>query len=237
MTEIPANDFENEEVESNYSYVWDTPKPMAKQLAIIRQLFPNLGSAGVHLADRLCPPKAEGWFAIPRWQAIAPAYGEALEVLLGRLSSSRSYLFMNWRAGKMGAEHLRQSAKTEESLRMLSKEQEGHDILIVPAQLGYLHRGRSARRARHLMDKNEFGLDTFTVCCILLTHSNRLMSQRDLKIDCAGDEYASKPGDFRDVPIFYLDDEDDENSGILKLSADRHDSASRQCGSASGFLS
>jgi len=67
--------------------------------------------------------------------------------------------------------------------------------LIIPAQFGMRHRGRSIRRTRKVLELNEFGLDVFSVGCMLLTHPERLSGQpNELYVDCAGDEY-SREGD------------------------------------------
>jgi len=49
-----------------------------------------------------------------------------------------------------------------------------HDILVVPAQFGLRHRGRSVRRVREVMNANEFGLGVFAIGIMLLTHPERL---------------------------------------------------------------
>ena len=65
---------------------------------------------------------------------------------------------------------------------------------MVSAQFGLRHRGRSVRRVREILLGNEFGLDTFSIGVMLLTHSDRLKIFDDLSIDCAGDEFALNAG-------------------------------------------
>jgi hypothetical protein len=103
----------------------------------------------------------------------------------------------------------------------------------VPAQFGLRHRGRSVRRAREVFNASEFGLDTFAVGIMLLTHPERLQHYDDLWIDCAGDEY-DDPGDdgrFSLAPYFCF------SCGKVELLARRFDVAGGYCGSASGFVS
>lgn len=76
------------------------------------------------------------------------------------------------------------------------------DILIVPAQFGLRHAGRSMRRARELYAKNEFGLGLFATAAMLLTHPRRLTSYYSLFLQCPGDEYADTHGDFVQAPSF-----------------------------------
>jgi hypothetical protein len=175
---------------------------------------------------------AERWFAIPKWQTIAPTYGEAVEKVLAKLSETRKGKFKNWREGELGSNYLKQSAKTEKTFQTLGDEQKDHDILVVAAQFGLRHRGRSVRRAREVMQVNEYGLGAFAVGIVLLTHPERLMNYDDLYIDCAGDEYApAADGDFSRAPILGF------GGRRVWFNARWFDRALDHFGSASAFLS
>jgi len=91
--------------------------------------------------------------------------------------------------GKLGMQYLRQHERTVKKFEALAEQQKGYDILVVAAQFGLRHRGRSVRRAREVFTVNEFGLGVFEIGCMLLTHPGRLQDYDDLWIDCAGDEY------------------------------------------------
>ena len=54
---------------------------------------------------------AEAWFAIPRWQALAPTYNEAVEMVLGVLATKRK--FQNRIAGRLGPTYLRQTERSK----------------------------------------------------------------------------------------------------------------------------
>lgn len=196
--------YADEEVESNYGYPEDYRRGKAhhisNQVGALREYFPELGTADEEIASGELPDGAEGWFAIPRWEKISPTYGEAVEKVFAMIASRRQ--FYNWREGQLGPECLRQHERTG-MLQTLIAQQSEHDILIVPAQFGLRHRGRSVRRAREVFLPNEFGLDAFAVGCMLLTHPERLVSYDDLYIDCAGDEYdLSADGQFDRAPCF-----------------------------------
>ena len=85
-----------------------------------------------------------------------------------------------------------------------ANEQKDYDILVIPAQFGILHRGRSVRRALEvMMNSNQFGLGAFAVGIMLLTHPERLQSYNDFYIDCAGDKFSTEiVGVFDDAPFF-----------------------------------
>jgi len=227
-----SNQFADEEVKSNYGYLSGyKPKGITEQTNILRQLLPGIGFADEKLAEQPLPPNAEGWFAIPRWQSVAKTYGEAVQKVLDLIKKQREGKFYNWREGKLGKQYLRQHERTAKKLETLGEQQKGYDILVVAAQFGLRHRGRSVRRAREVFTANEFGLGAFEIGCMLLTHPERLQHYDDLWIDCAGDEYApGADGGFSSAPCFGF------SGGRVRFGAHWFGSARGSDGSASGFL-
>lgn len=235
--ELSASDqFVDEETASSYGYLSGyKPKGIAEQVARLRELFPELKDATFDesITTRPLPPNAEGWFAIPRWMAIAPTYGEAVQKALDLISQTRDGKFYNYRQGQTGPEDLRQHAKTVKAFQELGDEQKGHDILIVPCQFGIMHRGKSVRRVREVMNANQFGLGAFVVGTMLLTHPERLQHFDDLWIDCAGDEFSPHAdGSFDHAPFFFFL----FNDGGVRFAAFDVSRFSENFGSASGFL-
>ena len=225
-----SNQFADEEVQSSYAYPKGYKvKGITEQTNILRQLFPGIGLADEKLAEQPLPPNAEGWFAIPKWQTIAPTYGEAVEKVLAMIGSKRK--FYNYRDGQLGSDHLRQHGKSAKMFLKLGDEQKDHDILVVPCQFGLHHNGRSVRRAREVFMGNEFGPGAFAIGIMVLTHPERLVRREQLRVDCAGDEFSSgADGDFSYAPIFYFGD------GGVKFAAGWCDSALENYGSASAFV-
>ena len=225
-----SDKFKDEEVGSNRTYPPTyRVRPIEAQVTELKKLFPALGSCMEKLARKPLLEGAEAWFAIPRWQAVAPTYNEAVELALGALVTKRK--FQNRIAGRLGPTYLRQCERSKLAAKILADQQEGHDILVVAAQSGMLHRGCSARRARLRMAGNEFGAGVFAIACMLLTHPERLSSEDALMIDCGGDEYSVR-GDitFDRVPLF-----DYDISGI-EFSIFYEDRSRNLWGSPSGFL-
>lgn len=206
-----TNQYADEEVESNYGYLSGykpNGKGITEQTNRLRELFPGIGYANEKLAEATLPENAEGWFAIPRWEKVAPTYGEAVQKVLDLIKQTRNGAFYNYREGQLGPNQLRQSAKSVSIFQKLGDEQKDHDILVVPAQFGIRHRGRSVRRAREVMNANECGLGAFAIGIMLLTHPERLQHYDDLWIDCAGDEFApGADGDFSRSPFFGFSDD------------------------------
>jgi hypothetical protein len=204
-------------------------KPIEAQVTELRKIFPNLKTCNEKLARRPLPEHAEAWFAIPRWEVVAPTYNEAVEQMIAALSSKRR--ISNRIPERMGPKYLRQSQRSQLAEKVLAEQQPGNDILVVGAQTGMKYRGCSARRARVLMEGNEFGLGTFAMGCLLMLHPERLSSLETLMIDCSGDEYAFQGGLAYDrVPLF------DYDVGGIEFSMFYEDRARNLWGTPTGFL-
>ena len=182
------------------------------------------------------PRFAEGWFAIPNWkknpEVFGSTYCEAVKRIISTIKSIRNYRSL---ADEMNDKYLRQSSRSEQFWNEIARTQGDANILIIPAQFGLRHRGRSTNRSRVIMEdmEYEFGLGVFAVGSMLLTHPDRIQDYDDLWIDCAGDEWFSdEEGNFSRSPCF----EFDEENGMLSFDASNVYSVSAGYGAASGFL-
>jgi len=222
--------YQDEETVSRREYpVNYRVKPIEAQVTELRKSFPKLGGCMEKIARRPLPDGAEGWFAIPRWQTLAPTYNEAMEQLCTVLASKRR--FDNRIVDKLSTTYLRQSERTRLAEKLLDEQQKGCDIFVVASQFGLYHRGCSARRSRVVMTTNEFGLSAFALGCMLLTHPERLSSSETLMIDCSGDEYSIRgDGVFDRVPLYDFD-----LSGI-EFSIFYEDRARNLWGTPTGFM-
>lgn len=226
-----SNKWKEEEVDSRRCYPsLYRVHSIEAQVTELRKYFPQLHGCMEKIAYRELPEGGpEEWFAIPRWQVVAPTYNEALELVLSCLASKRK--FVNRIFERMGPAHLRPGKRAKLAEEFLASQQQGNDIFVVAAQFGMLHRGCSARRARTAMAGNEFGLGAFAVACMLITHPQRMCNQDALMIDCGGDEYSARGGDMYDrVPLF-----DYDISG-LQFSIFYNDRSRDVWGTPSGFL-
>src|SRR3989338_9113360 len=216
ITELSvSNQYANEEVRSSYMYPneYQGPKPINDQIKAIAKIFGLDPSHALEFAKTLpeLPNGAEGWFAIPSVDALAakhfpevtdPAqkYCQAVELVHTKIADSRS--FYNYRKGQITPAQLWVYARTAHALDLIAETQKG-DILIIAAQLGMRHRGKSVRRACETFMANEFGLGSLAVGSIVLTHPERLVRWEELDMDCSGDEFApGAGGDFSVSPFF-----------------------------------
>ncbi|MBI2097980.1 MAG: hypothetical protein HYT46_03580 [Candidatus Vogelbacteria bacterium] len=239
------NQYANEEVRSTYTYPkeYKGPKPIADQIKAIAKIFDLDPSQALEFVKNLpaLPEGAEGWFAIPSVAALAkkhfpevtdPAekYCQAVQLVHAKVAVSRS--FYNYREGQIVPAQLRVHARTAHALDLIAETQEASDILIVAAQIGIRHRGKSVRRARAVFVANEFGLGSLAVGSIVLTHPERLVRWEELDMDCAGDEFDDpvSAARFGSAPFFYFDD------GEVGFGACVVSVAGDGCGSASGFV-
>jgi hypothetical protein len=229
-----SNEFADEEVESAYGYLSGykpNSKSIAEQVKRLQELLPGIGCANEKLVEQPIPEGAEGFFAVPRWQKVGKTYEEALQKVLDLIKQTRNGKFYNYREGQIGPDRLRLRAKTTKALETLGQQQEGNDILVIPCQFGFLHRGRSVRRALEVMPAMEFGNDPFTIACMILTHPERLQRYDDLWIDCAGAKYdCDGDGSFDSAPCFLF------NVDNVKFGDNYVAGTSSGYGSSSGFL-
>ncbi len=214
-----SNQYANEEVRSSYTYPkeYKGPKPIADQIKAIAKIFDLDPSQAIEFAKNLpaLPEGAEGWFAIPSVDALvkkhfpevtnqAQEYCQAVQLVHAKIAASRS--FYNYCEGQITPAQLRVHARTAHALDLIAETQKG-DILIVAAQLGMRHRGKSVRRAREVFVANEFGLGTLAVGSIVLTHPERLVRWEELDMDCSGDKFApGADGGFSSAPYFDFGD-------------------------------
>lgn len=234
---LVTNKYADEEVESKYGYLSGyAPKSLAEQVKRIIELYPQLKDSKVVDPGEL-PKGAEGWFAAPNiWKEnslLTGTYNDSLRRVLEMIKTDRNGKFHNYREGQIGPDRLRQTTRAKAVFEKLSEEQGHPDILVIPAQFGIMHRGRSVRRAREVvMDQNQFGLGAFVTGIMLLTHPDRLKHYDDLWIDCAGDEYDDPvSGDrFGHAPFFEF------RVGEVRFDAVWTDDVGDGYGSSSGFL-
>ena len=238
-----SDQYANEEVRSNYMYPkeYKGPKPIVDQVKAIAKIFGLDPSQSLKFARNLpaLPDGAEGWFAIPSVDALAkkhfpevtdPAQKYCQVVQLVNVKITASRLFYNYLERQITLAQLRVHARTAHALDLIAETQKG-DILIIAAQLGMRHRGKSVRRAREVFQTNEFGLGAFATGIMLLTHPEREVQWEQLHVDCPGDEFAPKAdGTFSHALIFFF------NDGKVKFAASRLGYADRNYGSASAFL-
>lgn len=98
---------------------------------------------------------------------------------------------------------MRLSERTEEGLTILGNVYKS-DYIILPAQFGFMHRGKSVRKVRTVYLPHEFGLGPYEVGVMFLAHPERLQGKpNELYIDCPGAEYApDADGRFTHAPCF-----------------------------------
>jgi len=217
-------------------------KPLAEQIEVIARRFGLSGEKALtYIASLLkLPHGAEGWFAIPRWEAIAGSYSEAVWQAISCLSftvrSMRRYIDLTYLEVRGG--RLRQSEHSEKMFQYLGDQQTGSDIIITPAQFGLYHNWCKALTVRQSFsdDNSEFGLGVFQVICMLITCPERERCYEQLHLVCVGDEYESvglfeEPG-FSRVPQIQFEAEKDNTYKFSSLPIRRHDLN----GSVTGFL-
>ncbi len=240
-----GNRFAKEELFSSYGYYSGyEPMDISGQANHLRGIFPGLGYANQCLIHRIIsgdrgsdlPAGAEGWFAIPNWMKnpgiFGKNYAEAVQKVFEALGKHCDGGFINYKKESMDLAHFRQSTKVGKIWLEIAKDQGNPDILVIPAQFGLRHRGRSVRLVREIVVGSEFGLGAFAVGCMLLTHPKRLMSMDDLRINLPGDQFSPDAlYTFPFAPRFFFRVSD------IEFDAVHVSRANSQFGSATGFFS
>ena len=162
---------------------------LQEQVRLLKRAFDirsdTLGS--IYLSEwesKALPKGADGWFAIPKVDRVAPTYGQALEKAL--VFATHNARYMDWTSDR---DFIRPDV-TEQIYRRLSKEQPG-DFIIIPARIkGY--RGKSPGELRSCVENNEFGVDAFTLACIIIANPEIFRSEKENQetviINCPGDK-------------------------------------------------
>ena len=225
--------YESEEVRSACVYPASYyVLPVEAQVTKLMALFPNLKTVNEKLGRKTYSEEAEGWFVIPRWNALAPTYNEAVALVLEKLAAARKFSNrISDDADKTSSDYLRQTPRSVIAENILADQQGNNDMIVFAGQFGLRYRGTSVRRARAIMAGNEFGLGIFAIACMLLTHPQRMSQGGCLTIDCSGDQYQGLTTmEFDRAPLFDCD------LGGLELSLFYEDRATANWGTPSGFL-
>lgn len=203
---------------------------LERELVIIRKSFQLINpDFNRGLVERIrngeikLPDEAERWTFILRWDMVASTYGEAVEMILVLTN------FFNHRVGQLGPQCFRQHERTDRMFAQIYKTQKS-DILVVPVQFGKRYAGCSVSHTRERFADNEFGLGSFAIGNMMLTHLKKLPKYDDFWVDCAGDEYAGVEGNFSRAPSYSYSD------GGLRYDTHRIIHSIDEFGPASGFV-
>jgi len=163
------------------------PKDLWKQIEIINQFIPvETNENFIKNAMEAClPDGAEALFVIPKLRSnYTRATSEALKIIEEK---RRFHCHVEIERKKFCREE-----KTIKCLDILSRAQkDAGDIIIIPAQFGARHLGRSVNLVRKKMASNEFGLGAYEVAWMLITHNERENVINKVHMDCPGDTYSA----------------------------------------------
>lgn len=227
--------FVNEEVPSDCDYNFQ-PTKISEQIDHLLKLFPEIGNNKIINNNHYLPPETEGWFVIPRWQALASNYSEAVKKVINKINEIEGGSLINYLEKDLETKSFYQSTESIEALQKLEINQPNTNFLVVAAQFGYLHKGQSPCRVLELIKINndnskvkEFPLGLYAVGMMLLTHFDRLNNRDDLLwIDCLGDRITTENNSLLYPCIM-------RNGGRIIVNA-RANHASDDYGSATGFI-
>ena len=176
------------------------PLPVREQTKILCEYFGIDVPSMLPFKNIKVHPESDGLYVIPKPSFVAKHlrvrpqdpyknWGRLTED--GPLAALESQgNFKNWRKGEMTNKYIKLLDSTKKALQQLEEDQEG-DFLVISAQTGKKHTGKSVQDVRNsLNDGKEWLLPAYCVGWMLFTNPHRLTAWEDLAIDCAGDEYS-----------------------------------------------
>ncbi len=182
------------------------PKSIREQVNVLRSFFPSIGDANETIAkEGNLPIEATGWFAIPKWQSIASSYAEATLRVLNLVKAylqNGFYSYQSLDSSNFNQSLFQETLEKKNSIAKIAKFQNGYDTLVLPIQMGILHKGKTARGVRDSFGSNEFGLGVFEFCIIILTHLENFQRPHNLHFCCTGDNFRHAKSSDKNVLCF-----------------------------------
>lgn len=192
--------------ETDYPPLYETrqERPMVRaylerERHVLGYHFPELASAtyDVGLVEavergKIClPPGAERLMLVPRWQQYL---GHDYWAVTKRVLTVLREKYLVWAVqeddfSQVPQGSLHQSARSRLLYEELGRRQAGHNLLVVPVQMGRRFTGHSVRSVHRLLRKNnnEAGLGILEVALFLMSNSDRIVPNYSaLWIDCPG---------------------------------------------------
>jgi hypothetical protein len=172
-------------------------KSIEDQLKKLRKIAPN-----VKFEDNVSSV-SEG-YVLPLWQSLACTYPKALEKVFDKIDDLHGIDFVNCLNYKEGLPSLSTNEDVIVAVEKIRTLQGNSNYIIVPAQIGKLTLGRSVEEVLvGLLGTPNFGLTSFHVGVILLTHYDRIAGGDSLWINCPGDSVSSgQKSEAIHVPFF-----------------------------------
>ncbi len=161
-----------------------------EQLKILHKFFPKVETANLEIAQQPLPRGATEWFVVPQLKLLDKDldYQAALEKVMHALNRKYRGTFNNEIDSK-SSYTLYHTDRTDEMISLLSDSQKTFDCLVFPGQIGFRHFDLSRDQYEKRYYKNEFGLGSLEVGCLLLTHGVSLFCKGKSDIICPGDDF------------------------------------------------
>jgi len=160
-------------------------KDPVKQVEILRGHFPGYNLPDPSESPERNPFGANGCFAIPTWMVFGDTYAEAVESVMSKLAEVLDRRPVpHFQIREVRPHGLR----TDGCLHRILGRQ-ARPVLLLTAQLGSRHAGKSAQRAVETFTTSEFGLGLCELAIALLTHPEALEGiDREIGFGCTGHE-------------------------------------------------
>lgn len=247
--ELSSSPLHAEQVtKSNFGYSggYSNARPAHEQITILkshswgREVDWTLNELQQQLLRKPAPLCSEGYFVAVFHESMVTDHEKhpdvdqsiPLTLALNALSKQRGGRLVNNCESELGATYYHRSSRSAEKMQELWESQgRPSGVILVPAQLGIEHRGKSVLRSRVLIRGSEFPLDGPEVVMMLLTHPDRMCCDGDLWLDLPASEYSPSGNGVFDhaLALQFIDHQ-------VHLDVRTYGVESGDYGSASGFL-
>jgi hypothetical protein len=230
-----------EEVASTIKYPDDYvgPPNIDDQLATLRKYFPDVGDANKRLIGMIKNGKKpendhanedRGYWCIPHWSALGSTYSEAIDRCIAMIKHVHGDAkVIDETHDCLKESHILQTQNKVRIMDILHKKQNAMTI-IIEAQFGIRHRGRSSNYANRMMPSREYSLGIYENLIMLLLCPQRL-SDNALGIDAAGDQFRTNIADKFDKSLHIS-----QRGGRLIIGYDDSRLVSENYGASSFFV-
>lgn len=183
LMKMRDNTWGKDRICENKLYVADIKlESSVDQQKILNEHFYQSEDQDEQCETRVLPESSNGVLVIPNWINMGLTYKQALRLILSILDEVHGGRFYS----ELECKYIILRKHTERRLRQISKSQNGR-FLSLPVSF---IRNLSGRQTLATLAANEFGLDIFSVLCLLLTHPHlERQVKNHMILGCIGSMY------------------------------------------------
>ncbi len=165
------------------------PKSISAQNIVLRQYFPEIGPVEDRTETRELSQDIN-WYSIPKWERLAPTYGEAVIKAL-KVIQKFVRLCNLYEKDLRYSGNFRQSEDGIKAFHIIGNEHGNDNVFNVPAQIVCHDEDYSISQVPKFMSGYEFDIGVFAFAIIVITHYECLNYKINdfWRVYCPGDSF------------------------------------------------